>query len=594
MKKYIWLIGLLLGSVLLAACQPETVEVTRVITETVVETVTETITEQMEVTRIVEGEVVTEQVEVTRVVEVEVEVTAEVPEEEEMMEPTSLRMAIDDTENSLNPYTYRSGYPGWNMLLLQYDTLMQLDTNGVPQPWLAQNVETSDDGLMITLDLRDDVTWHDGEVFTADDVKFTVEYYQTFNHGRWTRNTGAIESVETDGDHRVIFNMSAATPGFELGTLADTPMIPQHIWEGVDDPDNHAFETNIGTGPYKMTDMVLDQFYVMQANENYWAGQPQVDELVFVQFADTTGQLGGLRTSAVDMIVNPIGPEQIAILNDVDGIDVSQGPEFTTNMLNYDVERAPFNNKTVRQAMNLAIDRQDLADTVYLGAASLGSPGWIHPASPLFNDAITIDYDPEGAAAMLEDAGITDSDGDGIRELDGTPVSFEFLVVGSDALRLRTAELVSQMLMEVGIEAQVTAVETSTWEDAVWPGFDVSQGRNYEMSMWGWSSPVQANPIRMATLLHSDPGFGFLNLTGFSNEEADALAEALTIETNAEARAGIIADLQAIVADDLPFILLLYPDGAYAYWSAVYDNWAFMTGQGVFHKLSLLPAESRP
>jgi peptide/nickel transport system substrate-binding protein len=511
-----------------------------------------------------------------------------------MMEASSLRMAIDDTENSLNPYTYRSGYPGWNMLLLQYDTLMQLDTDGIPQPWLAENIETSDDGLAITLDLRDDVTWHDGEPFTADDVKFTVEYYQEFKHGRWTRNTGGIESVETDGDHRVIFNMSAVSPGFELGTLADTPMIPQHIWEDVDDPDNHEFETNIGTGPYKMVEMVQDQFYVFEANEAYWAGKPQLDELVFVQFADTTGQLGGLRTNAVDMIVNPVGPEQIAILNGVDGIDVSQGPEFTTNMLNYDMERAPFNNKTVRQAMNLAIDRQDLVDTVYLGAASPGSPGWIHPASQLFNQDITIEHDPLRAAALLEDAGITDSDGDGIRELDGAPLSFEFLVVGSDALRLRTAELVSQMLKEIGIEAQVTAVETSTWEDAVWPGFDVSQGRNYEMSMWGWSSPIQANPIRMPTLLHSSADVGFLNLTGFNSEEADALAQALTVEADAEARAEILTELQAIVADELPFILLLYPDGAYAYWSEVYSDWEFMTGQGVFHKLSFLPTESRP
>jgi peptide/nickel transport system substrate-binding protein len=294
------------------------------------------------------------------------------------------------------------------------------------------------------------------------------------------------------------------------------------------------------------------------------------------------------------MIVNPIAAEQIAILDGVDGIEISQGPEFATSMLNYDMERAPFNNQTVRQAMNLAIDRQDLVDTIYLGAASLGSPGWIHPASLLFNDAVLIEYDPDRAAGMLEDAGITDSDGDGIRELDGAPISFEFLAVGANALRLRTAELVSEMLLEIGIEAVVTAVETSTWEDAVWPGFDVSQGRNYDMSMWGWSSPVQANPVRLSSLLHSDPAIGPLNLTGYSSERADALSEALSMEIDSAARAEILADLQAVVAEELPFILLLYPDGAYAFWSEMYDGWEFMTGQGVFHKLSFLPEEARP
>ncbi|MDX1436960.1 MAG: ABC transporter substrate-binding protein [Anaerolineales bacterium] len=574
MKNTKWVFILAIGLLALAACTPATV--------------TQVVTEMVEVTRIVEGEVVVEEVEVTRIVEATPEPV------EEVMEPTSLRMAIDGTENSSNPYTYRTGYPGWNMLLLQYDTLLQLDTDGVPQPWLASSIETSDDGLTITMDLRDDVTWHDGEPFTADDVKFTVEYYQEFNHGRWTRNMAAIESVETDGDHRVILTMASPSPGFEQRSLADTPIIPQHIWESVTDPDNHQFDTNVGTGPYMMVDMVLDQFYVFEANPDYWAGAPQIDELVFVQFADMAGQLGALRTRAIDMMVEPIGPEQIAVLNNLDGINVIQGPEFTTEMVNYDMEIPPFNNKTVRQAMNLAIDRQDLIDTVFLGAATAGSPGWIHPLSPRFNSEIEIVHDPDLAAQMLEEAGITDSDGDGIRELDGAPLSFELIVQGSVPLDLRLMELVSEMLGDIGIDAQVAAVETSTWEDAVWPGFDVSNGRNYEASEWGWSSPTQANPLTMANLLHSDPGIGWLNLTGFSNERVDELSDIITTETDPEASQAALDELQSIVADELPFILLLYPDGAYAYWSDVYDGWTFMTGQGVFHKLSFLPEEARP
>jgi peptide/nickel transport system substrate-binding protein len=263
-------------------------------------------------------------------------------------------------------------------------------------------------------------------------------------------------------------------------------------------------------------------------------------------------------------------------------------------MINYDVQRFPFNNLTVRQAMNLAIDRQDLADTVYLGAASPGSAGWIHPASPMFNEAVVTTFDRDAAIALLDEAGITDSDDDGIRELDGKPLSFEYLAVGTNALRLREAELVSEMLGKIGIEAIVTSVETSTWEEAVWPGFDVSQGRNYEMSVWGWSAPVQANPLRMWQLISSSPDFGFLNLTGFANERADELSEALATSIDPVEQAEILAELQEITADELPFILLLYPDGAYAYWSSVYDGWTFMNGQGVFHKLSFLPEEVRP
>jgi len=263
-------------------------------------------------------------------------------------------------------------------------------------------------------------------------------------------------------------------------------------------------------------------------------------------------------------------------------------------MLNYDIGRAPFNRLEVRKAISLAIDRQDLVDTIYLGAATVGSAGWIHPASPYFNPAVVTVYDPEAARRLLDEAGIVDSDGDGIRELEGEPLAFELLVNGGDSLRLRIAELVREMLLQIGMDARIAAVEQGTWEEAVWPGFDVTQGRNYDMAVWGWSAPVQADPIRISQLVHSDPALGSLNLTGFADARVDALSAQLNSETDPAVREQLLDELQVLIADQLPFVLLLYPDGAYAYRSTVYDGWAFMSGQGIFHKLSLLPEAARP
>jgi peptide/nickel transport system substrate-binding protein len=583
MKRLLLVFAILAGMLLLlAACQPETVEVTRVVTETV--------TEQIEVTRIVEGEVQTETIEVTRIVEV-------VAEPEAPAETTRLRIAIVGDESTLNPYTYVTGYPGWNLLLLQYDTLYQLDADGLPQPWLATGAEVSEDGLTVTIDLRDDVTWHDGEPFTAADVAFAYEYFQTNTQaGRFTRDLRPVAAIEADGDHRVILTLTAPAPSLELGTLADVPIIPQHIWSGVENPDEHLFEggTNIGTGPYKLAEYQADRFYRFVANEEYWAGAPAVDELVAIQFADDAGILAAFRSGEVDMIVRPVSPEQINLMAALNDVEVLQGPLFTTQMLTYDMERAPFDNATVRQAISLAIDRDDLIDTVYLGAATPGSIGWIHPASPYFNPAVETVYDPEQARQLLDDAGITDSNGDGIRELDGQPLSFEFITPGHDSLRLRIAELVREMLLAVGIDATVAAVEQGTWEDAVWPGFDVAQGRDYDMAMWGWSAPVQADAVRISSLVHSDPAIGSLNLSGYVNEEADMLSEELNSETDPARQVELIGQLQEIIAEDLPFVMLLYPDGAYTYWGTVYDGWQFMTGHGIFHKLSLLPEAARP
>ena len=248
----------------------------------------------------------------------------------------------------------------------------------------------------------------------------------------------------------------------------------------------------------------------------------------------------------------------------------------------------------MRQAISLAVDRQDLVDTVFLGAATAGNAGWTHPDSPAFNPEVETTYDVEAANGLLEEAGYTDSDGDGIREYDGEPMSFEMLTPSGDSLRLRSAELVSTMLAEVGIEVTVSAVEQATWEEAVWPGFDVNQGRNYQMAMWGWSAPTQADPGQTAALLHSDPVKGSLNLTGYDNPEADELSDQLLTEGDETARQDILNQLQVLIAEEQPFVTLLYPDGAYAYNSTVYGGWTFISGQGIVSKLSLLPADARP
>jgi peptide/nickel transport system substrate-binding protein len=598
-KGLIWTLLLVAVAVMgLSACQPETVEVTRVITETVVEEVT--VVEEIEVTREVEGEIVTEMVEVTRVVEVEVEVEVPVEAEEEMVESPqtaqTLRVAITDDESTSNPYTYVTGYPGWNILTLQYDTLYQFDADGVPQQWLVTNTEISDDGMTVTLDLRDDVFWNDGEQLTAEDVKFTFDYFKVYTHGRFSRDLNPVESTETEGDYRVTLTLAAPSPNLAQAMLADVPIMPQHIWADIDNPDDHVFDnvTNVSSGPYKIVEYEPDQFYRLEANPDYFAGPPNIDELVLVRFADDTGTLAGFLAGEVDMIIRPAQPEQIGLLKAIDGVGVSEGPLFTTQLLIYDVEKPPFNNLAVRQAMSLAIDRQDMVNTIYLGAATAGSAGWIHPVSPFFNDAVVTAYDPEAAMALLDEAGIVDSDEDGIRELDGEPVTFEFIVDGGNSIRLRIAELTREMLAAVGINAEVTALERTTLVQAVWPDFDVSQGRNYDMAVFGWSAPVQADPIRFPNLVHSDTSVGTINLTGYSSETMDALGDELAQTVDPVRQGEILDQMQLLMAEELPFIMLMSPDGAYTYRADVYDNWVFMTGRGVFHKVSLLDESVRP
>lgn len=516
-------------------------------------------------------------------------------EPDEPAEPVAVRAAITGDEDTINPYTYISGFPGWNLLMMQYDTLMQIDADGNPQPWLAESVTANDDLTEYVITLTEGVSWHDGEPLTADDVKFTFDYFIEQATGRFSRDLSGVESVTVSGQD-ITVSLGAPNPAFDLVALADVPIIPQHVWEGITSPGEQSFDigTNVGSGPFQLVDYQPDQSYRFEANPDYFLGAPAVDELVVVVFADDAGALAAIRSGEVDVIFERISPEQIELLDAQDPLEISQGPEFTTQMINYDTTLAPFDDVAVRQAIDMAVDRQDIVDTVYLGAATVGSPGWVHPDKPVYNPEVEAVHDPAAAAALLEDAGYTDSDGDGIREFDGQPMSFEMVTNSSDSLRLRIAELVAEMLAEVGIEINVASVETATWEEAVWPGFDINNGRNYEVAAWGWSAPVQANTIRVADLVHSDPSIGFLNLTGFSDPDVDDVSAQLLTESDPAVAEQLIADLQVLIADRLPFVLLAYPDGVYVYNSDVYRDWEFIAGQGIVSKLSLLPPDVRP
>jgi peptide/nickel transport system substrate-binding protein len=271
------------------------------------------------------------------------------------------------------------------------------------------------------------------------------------------------------------------------------------------------------------------------------------------------------------------------------GAKILSGSEYSQQLLYFDTQKEPFNKKEVRQALDLAIDRAELVDIVYLGAATAGNPGYIHVNHPMANKDLVAAFDPEKAKELLEAAGLKDSDGDGIREWNGKPTNFELLTPAGNAMRQRLAELVADMLKQVGFGVSVAAVESTTWENQIWPEFDVTKGRNYEMGIWGWSA--SADPAVLAFYAHSDPAIGSYNLTGYVNPEADTLAAEIIKTTDLAQLEEKVKAFQAMFAEDLPFITLLYPDGNYGFWADVYDHFVFVTGQGPMSKLSFLAAE---
>lgn len=498
-----------------------------------------------------------------------------------------LVIAIGGDETSLNPYTYVTGYPGWNLLGLIHDSLLVLDETNTPQPLLATDWSTSDDGLVWTMQLRDDVTWHDGEAFDADDVAFTFDYVAEFTHPRWTPGVAAVDAVEVLSPTEVEITLSAASPDFPVRPLADMPILAEHVWADVADPQNSGVEQNIGTGPYRLVDYTVDQSYTLEANGDYAMGSPVTDSLVLAVIPEPATAFAALRAGEVDMVSSIVEPQLVAEFESDADLAVSTGPGFASTMLNINNERPPFDDPEVRRAIGLAIDPTTLIDTVLLGTGTAPNPGFLHPDGPITVDTQSHVYDPDEAASILDGLGAAAGD-DGVRVLDGEPMRFELLVYADNPSRVRSAEIISEQLAEVGIVAEVATLDAETVDEQIWPGFDVSNGRDYDLGMWGWSPPIQLDAGRFGALLHSDPEIGTLNVTGLADPDVDALVDEMNAAPTVEDRAEFVGELEALLAEVRPFVMLYYQDGAYAYRSDVFDGWVYQNGQGPLGKLSLV------
>ncbi|CAM3765282.1 ABC transporter substrate-binding protein [Aeromicrobium ponti] len=502
----------------------------------------------------------------------------------------SLKVGITKDENGLNPYTYVTGYPGLDLVNLLYDTLFNLDENNQPEPWLVKEYKVSEDGLTYELTLHENIKWHDGKPLTANDVKFTMDYFIKYPKSRFTNPLKTIKSIEVTSETAITLYLSQADPNFMIQPLADLPILPEHIWSNVSNPDD---ETNaLGSGPYILVEHKSGQYYKMKSNNEYFKGAPPINEMIFPIIEDTTAMYNALQAGELDAISSSISPELVEQFSSNPALQVVRGPGYSTSLFQLNAEKYPMTETAFRQAIDYAIDKEGLVNTVLLGYAEVGSPGFIHPSSAYFNSEVKPVYDKEKAKQILEDAGFIDKDGDGFREdQKGNKIDLTTLVYSGNPIRIRTAELISEALNEIGIKNAVKAMDSTTVDSLMWPDFDVSKGRDYDLGVWSWSNTMQLFPDRMNDLFHSDPAIGSVNIGGYKNPEFDQMGEKLKGTYDEKERLSLIKDMQAFVANDAPIITLYYQEIVGAFNPAKYDQYVFQVGKGIINKLSFVSSE---
>lgn len=458
---------------------------------------------------------------------------------------------------------------------LQYEPLIRLSAEDFsPEPGLAEDWDVSEDGLTWTFHLRDDVTWHDGEPFTAEDVEYTFHIVSEDPEisAREAAINEILDSVEVIDDHTVEFHLNEPDISFET---SDQVIVPKHVWEEHEgewgDFANDDFPI-IGTGPYQTVDFETDTFIRYEVNEDYFRGAAGFDEIVYQYYTEPDTSVAALETGEVDLI-GGLNEQQLERLEGQDNIEVNSAPDRRWFALRFNLGAETLDGESfgsghpaleeqeVRQAIHHAIDREELIERVRGGYAEPATsivPNafeqiWWEPS-----DEEAVNFDPAEAERLLDEAGY-EMGGNGLREgPDGEPLQLTLGVDAGDVDRESTAQFIEEWLEDIGIGVEQTISEE------VQDQFDEG---DIDMAFTGWG--MQPNPVynlhrQSCAQLPTEPGGGTSDAF-YCNEDYDELVAASQMEIDEEARTDIYHEIQQILYEDAPLIVLWYPDVMEAY-----------------------------
>lgn len=310
-----------------------------------------------------------------------------------------------------SPFSYFLA-PGYNQMILIYDTLLLNDGTGQLLPWLVSEMPTrSEDGLVYTMQLREGVRWHDGRPLTAEDVVFTFEYFaaQTLAPSVSVQPRH-VADVRSTGPGTVEFRLDLPIVDFDQAVAGAVPIVPRHIWSDVPDAARaQDLELLVGSGPYRLESYSqAESSYLYVANDDFFLGEPFVQRLEFVPVPNELDALLAGELDAAQPDVEGVGADALAPFRQDDAFEVVEGPAGTGFFagLSWSVAReGPVSDRRFRHACAMAIDRQEMVDRLLGGQGAPGNPGFFPPDHPFRVDVEQYAFDPQGANRLLEEAG---------------------------------------------------------------------------------------------------------------------------------------------------------------------------------------------
>ncbi|MBN1316745.1 MAG: ABC transporter substrate-binding protein [Anaerolineales bacterium] len=499
-------------------------------------------------------------------VEAEPETAAEAePEanvEPENDEPVIMHIGSTYIWDTANPTI---GWYGYNIRRLMYDTLINWGGLNNYGPGLAEEWSVSEDGLVWTFKIREGVTFHDGSPLTANEAAWSLNWTKENEIETIAFYLALFEDIVALDDTTLQITLSQPVGNMITALVPIVWMFPQSVWDGKtydEFTEMEDLEVGLGSGPYKLVEWVEGEYLILDAYENYWGGKPPIDRIIYHEYATGDAVVQALLAGEVD-VTETVPSTAIKVLEEAEDVHVAIMDsfiyeEFIINSHEDGTQPKCLLDPDVRLAMAHAINKQQIVNVAYLGYSEPGAVIIPTAAGDWHNGEIQdIPFDIAEGNRILDEAGYLDSDNDGIREdLEGNPMDFRFYgEEGSTFARMM--EIISDGLAEIGIIATPTLLDTDSMI-ALYPDFD------FDLLIWNWSTDGDPDfALRVLTCAERVPN-GW-NDSGYCNEAYDELYELQAITVDHEERKQIIWDMQEMIFNDRPYIVLEYPATVAAY-----------------------------
>ena len=426
--------------------------------------------------------------------------------------------------------------------ILIFNGLTAHDGDNQVVPGLAESWDFDEETCTYTFHLAENVKWHDGEPFTAEDVKFTIEAIMDPENGSENApNYEDVQEITVVDDHTVSFKLDAPNVAFlDYMTMA---VLPKHLLEGEDMQTSDFFRHPVGTGPYKLESWEEGQAITLVKNEDYFKGEPNIDTVVFKIVPDDNAKALQLKSGELDL----------ALLTPKDAATFTEDEAYTCyDMKTSDYRGILFNfwneywqeNRDLIPAVCYAMDRESIINAVLLGQ---GMPAYGPLQRNIYNneDVEHYDYDPEKAKAVLEEAGCEMGD-DGYYYRNGEKVGFVISVGAGDQVRIDIAQIAAQQLQQIGMDVTVEIPAQVDWGGQM-------------AYLIGWGSPFDADD-HTYKVFGTDKG---ANYSGYSNELVDQYLTEARQSDDPEVRKEAYDKFQVELAKNPAFAFICYIDANY-------------------------------